>query len=106
MPISIHRKLYPGRKTMCVVGGIAALAGAMAMVTLLPPTTFFVEILVVFLITSGVFLTVWGIFKNKKGAVILATGILGVLVMGRENILDYLTGGLWVMILILISLFN
>jgi hypothetical protein len=106
MPISMHRKLYPEKKNMYVASGIMALTLAVSLITLVPPNSVFIEVPVLVLITGGVFLVTRGIFGNKKGGIILAAGILGIMIMGRENILDYLTGGLWIMILILISLFN
>jgi|GEM_PF-6804239 len=70
------------------------------------PPVWWTELLVVSLLSLALILTVaWGIGKRKLG-VMLALAIVGLLLMQRFRILDWMTAGMWLVIVGLISLIN
>lgn len=70
----------------------------------IPPGNFWVESAVLMLFTATFTLTLSWLFGKTKWAVIVTVCLLGLLIMRRLQILDILTGSLWLLVLGLISL--
>ncbi len=68
------------------------------------PSAWWIEVLTLILLFISIFLSTSWVAKSWKRGGLVATTILGILVMRRLQILDILTGGLWLLVLGLISL--
>ncbi|MEK7064375.1 MAG: hypothetical protein AAB973_02075 [Patescibacteria group bacterium] len=90
---------------MSLIIALLAWTGVGLIVWKLPPV-WWSELLVISLLSLALVLVVsWGIGKRKLG-IMLAMALVGLLIMQRLQILDWLTLGLWLMVVGLISLIN
>ena len=90
---------------MSLIIALLAWTGVGLIVWKLPPV-WWSELLVISLLSLALVLTVaWGIGKRKMG-IMLAMALVGLLIMQRLQILDWLTLGLWLVVVGLISLIN
>ena len=90
---------------MSLIIALLAWTGVGLIVWKLPPV-WWSELLVISLLSLALVLVVsWGIGKRKLG-IMLAMALVGLLIMRRLQILDWLTLGLWLMVVGLISLIN
>lgn len=93
------------RLILSLIIALLAWTGVGLIVWKLPPL-WWSELLVMSLLSLALILTVaWGIGKRKLG-IMLAAALVGLLIMRRLQILDWLTLGLWLVIVGLISLIN
>ena len=93
------------RPILSLIIALLAWTGVGLIVWKLPPV-WWSELLVISLLSLALVLVVsWGIGKRKLG-VMLAMALVGLLIMQRLQILDWLTLGLWLMVVGLISLIN
>ena len=93
------------RLILSLIIALLAWTGVGLIVWKLPPL-WWSELLVMSLLSLALILTVaWGIGKRKLG-IMLAMALVGLLIMRRLQILDWLTLGLWLVIVGLISLIN
>ncbi len=93
------------RPILSLIIALLAWTGVGLIVWKLPPV-WWSELLVISLLSLALVLVVsWGIGKRKLG-VMLAMVLVGLLIMRRLQILDWLTLGLWLMVVGLISLIN
>ena len=90
---------------MSLIIALLAWTGVGLIVWKLPPV-WWSELLVISLLSLALVLIVsWGIGKRKMG-IMLAMALVGLLIMQRLQILDWLTLGLWLVVVGLISLIN
>ena len=93
------------RPILSLIIAFLAWSGVGLIVWKLPPV-WWSELLVISLLSLALVLVVsWGIGKRKLG-IMLAMALVGLLIMQRLQILDWLTLGLWLMVVGLISLIN
>ena len=93
------------RPILSLIIALLAWTGVGLIVWKLPPV-WWSELLVISLLSLALVLVVsWGIGKRKLG-IMLAMALVGLLIMQRLQILDWLTLGLWLMVVGLISLIN
>ena len=93
------------RPILSLIIALLAWMGVGVIVWKLPPV-WWTELFVVNLLSLALVLTVaWGIGKRKLG-VMLALAIVGLLLMQRFRIMDWMTVGLWLVVVGLISLVN
>ena len=93
------------RLILSLIIALLAWTGVGLIVWKLPPL-WWSELLVMSLLSLALILTVaWGIGKRKLG-IMLAAALVGLLIMRRLQILDWLTLGLWLVVVGLISLIN
>ena len=93
------------RPILSLIIALLAWIGAGLIIWKLPPV-WWSELLVISLLSLALVLTVaWGIGKRKMG-IMLAMALVGLLIMQRLQILDWLTLGLWLVVVGLISLIN
>lgn len=71
-----------------------------------PPMSIFLEIPVLLLMTAGIFLISAWAGKNNKWGWVVSLSILSLLIMSRNDWLNFLTFGAWLLIFGLISLIN
>ena len=93
------------RPILSLIIALLAWTGVGLIVWKLPPV-WWSELLVISLLSLALVLIVsWGIGKRKMG-IMLAMALVGLLIMQRLQILDWLTLGLWLVVVGLISLIN
>lgn len=86
---------------MCLLGWLLALG----MVIYTKPNLF-TEFVVILGVWAGVFSLVTFITNKKKLGLIVSVGIVGLLLLRRWYILDWLSFGLWIAFIGFLTLFN
>ena len=94
------------RPTLALIIACLALAGTVTVIWKIPPTNLGIEAGVILLLAICLGLVASWLVGRKKTAFILVSFILITLLMNRLNILNWITWGLLVAVLGLISLIN
>ena len=94
------------RPLLALIIACLSLAGTGLVIWQIPPANLWVEIGAVLLLTIGLGLIAGWLMGRKKTAFITLSFILVTLLMNRFGILNWITLGLWVAVLGLISLIN
>jgi hypothetical protein len=94
------------RPILSLLISLMGLVGVGLVIWTVPPGNWFVELLLLLLLSiTLVLISAWLIGNTKRG-VQVAIVVMGILIMRRLGILDGLTLGLWLIVVGLISLIN
>lgn len=88
-----------------MIGAVGLLAILLMMVITQPPGKL-TELIGVTLLAIAIFLSVDWYSGKKKWGLIASLGLIGILLMNRWEILDWLSLGLWVIVLGVVGLVN
>ncbi len=93
------------RPILSLVISILGFAGLGLLILNIPPGNIFVESGVLLVLGISITLIASWLIGNTKRGIQVAVGIIGLLILRRLGILDWLTTGLWLVVMGLVSLF-